>query len=49
MTYGLPKDFDGNVIEGFVLRTNADNSISWIPMVEENPDYQAYLASQENN
>jgi len=46
MTYGLPKDFDGNVIEGFVLRTNADNSISWIPMVEENPDYQTYLASQ---
>jgi hypothetical protein len=29
----------------FLLRTNPDKSVSWIPLDESNSDYQAYLAS----
>ena len=31
----------------FVLRTNADKTVSWIPLDESNSDYQAYLLSLE--
>lgn len=33
--------------EQIIKRTDADGLESWIPMVEGNKDYQAYLASQE--
>ena len=32
-----------------VKRTDADGTVWFIPMNESNSDYQAYLASQENN
>ena len=34
-------------IENQIVRENEDGSISYIPKVEENSDYQAYLASLE--
>ena len=42
MIYKLCKSFiTGEIIS--VLRLNVDNSITLIPMNEENTDYQAYL------
>jgi hypothetical protein len=32
----------------FIVRTNKDGSESWIPMDENNSDYQAYLAYVAN-
>jgi hypothetical protein len=32
-----------NTINGFIKRTNEDNSVTFIPMDESNTDYQAYL------
>lgn len=40
MKYEIKENADG--VE-FVVRTNDDNSISWIPKDEANSDYQAYL------
>jgi hypothetical protein len=31
----------------YVVRTNDDGSVSWIPMDPANSDYQAYLKSLE--
>ena len=49
MTYTIPTDYEGNSRTDFIVRTNEDNSQSWIPVDPANSDYQAYLASQENN
>jgi len=50
MTYTIPTDQTTNEPRtDFVVRTNEDGSISWIPTDPANSDYQAYLASQENN
>jgi hypothetical protein len=27
----------------YILRNNGNNTVSWIPKDESNPDYQAYL------
>ena len=32
-----------NTNNGFIQRTNEDNSVTFIPMNEANADYQAYL------
>ena len=32
-----------------IKRTDVDGTIWWIPTDPSNSDYQAYLASQENN
>ena len=32
-----------------IKRTDADGTVSFIPLDPANSDYQAYLASQENN
>ena len=48
MTYEIiPPDLFNNT--EIIKRTNEDGSISWIPFDPANSDYQAYLASQENN
>ena len=39
-TYEVITSFDN---EKIIQRTNADSSISFIPMDEANSDYQAYL------
>ena len=44
-TYLIPKDFLGQERTDYILRS--DNA--WIPTDPANSDYQAYLASQENN
>lgn len=43
-TYEIVKTDRGTDI---LKRTDADGQIWWIPMTEENSDYQAYLASLE--
>jgi hypothetical protein len=43
-TYELLIDEKGSQI---VKRTNTDATISWIPLVEANSDYQEYLKSLE--
>jgi len=35
--------------ETMIKKTDADGSVYWIPTDPANSDYQAYLASQENN
>ena len=30
----------------FIVRVNADGSVSWIPKNEANSDYQAYLQNE---
>jgi len=48
MTYEIvPPDSFSNM--EIIKRTNQDGSTSWIPTDPANSDYQAYLASQENN
>jgi hypothetical protein len=41
MTYEIVKDEMTNI--DVIVRTNDDGSITWIPMSEDNADYQAYL------
>jgi len=43
----IPADPFGGI--EMIKQTDADGSISWIPTDPANSDYQAYLASQENN
>ena len=38
-----------DIVPEHVLRTNEDGTVTWIPCDPANSDYQAYLASQENN
>lgn len=44
MTYEITTitDFDGSETE-MLKRDNADGTTTWVPMVETNSDYQAYL------
>jgi len=50
MTYTIPIDPTTNEpSKVYVCLTNEDGSTSWIPTDPANSDYQAYLASQENN
>jgi len=49
MTYSIPNNQDGNPRNDFVVRNNEDGTKTWIPTDPANSDYQAYLASQENN
>ena len=39
--YGIVKLLDGEAI----MRTNEDGTTSWIPLDENNADYQTYLAT----
>ena len=41
MRYEIVKDAMTEV--DVLVRTNDDGSITWIPMVDDNSDYQAYL------
>jgi hypothetical protein len=34
-------------VESFIIRTNDDGSVSWIPTDPSNSDYAEYLASLE--
>lgn len=44
MTYEIVTNLDIDGTELPILkRTNDDGTTSWIPMVEDNPDYQRYL------
>jgi hypothetical protein len=36
-------------VENFIVRTNDDGTVSWIPKDPANSDYQAYLASLEED
>jgi len=49
MTYTIPNDFNGNPRTDVILRTDENGIEAWIPTDPANSDYQAYLASQENN
>jgi hypothetical protein len=42
MTYSVEQYEDGTQ---YIKRINADNSVSFIPMTEENADYREYLKS----
>jgi len=47
MTYTIPTDpTTGEPSTTIICRTNEDGTVTWIPCVAENSDYQAYLASQ---
>ena len=48
MTYEVIT-LDGPLGGKVIQRTDPDGTIWQIPCVEANSDYQAYLASQENN
>jgi len=49
-TYTIPIDSITNEPSTITIcRTDADGLVSWIPTDPANSDYQAYLASQENN
>jgi hypothetical protein len=41
MRYEIIKDAMTDI--DALVRTNDDGSITWIPMVDDNSDYQAYL------
>jgi len=47
ITYQFISSVD--IVPDHVLRTNEDGTETWIPTDPANSDYQAYLASQENN
>jgi len=50
MTYSIPNDeITGEPSITMICRTDEDGTIWWIPTDPANSDYQAYLASQENN
>jgi hypothetical protein len=50
MTYSIPNNFyDEQPSTTIICRTNEDGTETWIPTDPANSDYQAYLASQENN
>jgi len=50
MTYTIPTDpTTGEPSTTIICRTNEDGTETWIPTDPANSDYQAYLASQENN
>ena len=50
MTYTIPTDVLTELPSTeTICRTNEDGTQTWIPTDPANSDYQAYLASQENN
>ena len=50
MTYIIPIDpMTNEPSTRFVVKNNENGSTTWIPTDPANSDYQAYLASQENN
>ena len=50
MTYTIPTDVLTELPSTeTICRTNEDGTQTWIPVDPANSDYQAYLASQENN
>jgi hypothetical protein len=50
MNYTIPNNpLTGNPSTDVILRTDENGIETWIPTDPANSDYQAYLASQENN
>ena len=41
--YSIPNDIMGNPSTTTILRTNEDETETWIPIDPANADYQAYL------